>query len=168
MTCGEDIGNAAAWNRRLCEEAGLRYRGTLPVVMPENYIALFTAPGAEEAKAILAEARPVLRQAADWIRAGADFPAGNTGGLDRLKSGPVNSLFYRFYVRTGPFTASDACVSCGKCQRLCPLGNIRIQEGRPVWGDRCTHCMACICGCPAGAIEYGRISRGKPRYQCPE
>lgn len=134
MTCGEDIGNAAAWNRRLCEEAGLRYRGTLPVVMPENYIALFTAPGAEEAKAILAEARPVLRQAADWIRAGADFPAGNTGGLDRLKSGPVNSLFYRFYVRTGPFTVSDACVSCGKCQRLCPLGNIRIQEGRPVWG----------------------------------
>ena len=67
MTCGEDIGNAAAWNRRPCEEAGLRYRGTLPVVMPENYIALFTAPGAEEAKAILAEARPVLRQAADWI-----------------------------------------------------------------------------------------------------
>ena len=112
--------------------------------------------------------RQVLRQAADWIRAGADFPAGNTGGLDRLKSGPVNSLFYRFYVRTGPFTVSDACVSCGKCQRLCPLGNIRIQEGRPVWGDRCTHCMACICGCPAGAIEYGRISRGKPRYQCPE
>ena len=40
MTCGEDIGNAAAWNRRLCEEAGLRYRGTLPVVMPEKYICL--------------------------------------------------------------------------------------------------------------------------------
>ena len=114
MTCGEDIGNAAAWNRRLCEEAGLRYRGTLPVVMPENYIALFTAPGAEEAKAILAEARPVLRQAADWIRAGADFPAGNTGGLDRLKSGPVNSLFYRFYVRTGPLQSPTPA---------CPAGN---------------------------------------------
>ena len=23
-------------------------------------------------------------------------------------------------------------------------------------------------GCPVSAIEYGRKSRGKPRYQCPE
>ena len=29
-------------------------------------------------------------------------------------------------------------------------------------------CMACICGCPAEAIEYGKKSRGKPRYQCPK
>ncbi len=35
-------------------------------------------------------------------------------------------------------------------------------------GDACTHCMACICGCPAEAIEYGSRSRGKARYQCPE
>ena len=28
--------------------------------------------------------------------------------------------------------------------------------------------MACICGCPVSAIEYGRKSQGKPRYQCPE
>ena len=43
-----------------------------------------------------------------------------------------------------------------------------MQEGRPVWGNRCTHCMACISGCPARAIEYGSATRGKARYQCPE
>lgn len=26
----------------------------------------------------------------------------------------------------------------------------------------------CICGCPTAAIEYGKASKGKPRYQCPE
>nr|WP_264291386.1 MULTISPECIES: hypothetical protein [unclassified Dorea] len=30
--------------------------------------------------------------------------------------------------------------------------------------DACTHCMACICYCPAEAIEYGKKSVGKPRY----
>ena len=25
-------------------------------------------------------------------------------------------------------------------------------------------CMACICYCPKEAIEYGKKSRGKPRY----
>lgn len=168
MTCGEDVGAAAQWNRRLCGEAGLRDRGTCPVVMPENYIALFRAPEETEAREIVAGARPVLEEAAARIRRGEAFAPGRTGMLDRLKSGPVNSLFYRFYVRTKPFAVSDACVSCGRCERSCPLGNIRLESGRPVWGDRCTHCMACICGCPTEAIEYGRISRGKVRYQCPE
>lgn len=168
MTCGEDIGNAAPNNRALCGEKGLRCRGTLPVVMPENYIAMFDAPGPEEAKKIVAAAAPTLEQAAAWIRAGQDFPPQKTGVLDHLKSGLVNTLFYRFNVRTKPFTATDACISCGKCQRDCPLGNIQLTEGKPVWGKRCTHCMACICGCPVQAIEYGNKSQGKPRYQCPE
>lgn len=39
-----------------------------------------------------------------------------------------------------------------------------VKEGGPVWGKRCTHCMACICGCPAEAIEYGKRTVGKRRY----
>ena len=62
---------------------------------------------------------------------------------------------------------TDACVSCGKCAAVCPLGNIAMVARKPRWGGDCTHCMACICGCPAEAIEYGKKSLGKPRYQCP-
>ena len=87
--------------------------------------------------------------------------------LDGVKSGPVNRLFYRFQVRAEKFRATENCVGCGKCARLCPLGNIRMEEGRPHWGDRCTHCMACLCGCPTGAIEYGRATKGKERYHFP-
>ena len=168
MTCGSEIGNAATKNRALCGEKGLRYRGTLQVVMPENYIAMFSAPEHEEALAIVAAARPVLEQGAGYIRRGTDFPDQKAGTVDKLKSGPVNTLFYRFSVRTKPFHVAGSCVSCGKCAAACPLGNIRMEQGLPVWGNRCTHCMACICGCPAGAIEYGKVSRGKPRYQCPD
>ena len=66
------------------------------------------------------------------------------------------------------FNFADACVSCGKCESLCVLNNISIQDGKPKWGNHCTHCMACICGCPAEAIEYGKKSLGKPRYWCDE
>ena len=51
--------------------------------------------------------------------------------------------------------ATDACIGCGKCVELCPLNNIRLENGKPVWGKHCTHCMACICYCPKEAIEYG-------------
>ena len=167
MTCGSEAGSPEPANRLLCQDKGLVYRGTSAIVMPENYIAMFGAPEPEEARSIIRAAHPALEAAAAHIRAGQDFPALPAGALDWLKSGLINKAFYRFQIKAKPFTVSDACVACGRCEAHCPLGNILLQNGKPVWGDRCTHCMACICGCPVNAIEYGRISRGKPRYQCP-
>ena len=47
MTCGAEIGDPIPRLEALCRDMGLTYRGVLPVVMPENYIALFRAPGPE-------------------------------------------------------------------------------------------------------------------------
>jgi ferredoxin/flavodoxin len=49
--------------------------------------------------------------------------------------------------------ASSACDLCGLCARSCPVGNIREQAGRIVFGDRCIICMRCIYLCPRGAIS---------------
>ena len=83
---------------------------------------------------------------------------------DRFMSGPVNPIFYRFFVKADAFQVSDACTGCGQCVRNCPMNNISLRDRKPVWGRECTHCMACICYCPAKAIEYGKKSIGKPRY----
>ena len=168
LTCGNDIGNAAAKNKILCQEKRFFYRGTLPVIMPENYIAMFKAPDQNESQHIIAAARPVLEEGIACIQAGREIPPVETGILDSLKSGIVNTLFYHIIVKAKPFTMSDACISCAKCEKVCPLGNIQIVNGKPSWGIHCTHCMACICYCPTEAIEYGKRSQGKIRYRCPE
>lgn len=62
--------------------------------------------------------------------------------------------------RIGP--SYHSCVGCGLCERVCPLGNIALEGGKPAWRGTCTHCMACICRCPAEAIEYGKHSEGLP------
>ena len=167
LTCGGDIGNAGAHTTQLCKETSLNNKGILEVVMPENYIAMFDAPGAEESRAIVDHAKPVLSLGAAWIRKGMPFPNRKISPLDRLKSGIVNGAFYRFFVKADAFYATDACIGCNACAEACPLNNISLVNGKPVWGKNCTHCMACICGCPAEAIEYGKVSLGKPRYQCP-
>lgn len=167
MTCGSEIGAPEGELRTLCREKRLRFRGVFQVVMPENYIAMFDAPEEAEARAIVAAAREPLMEAAAHIRAGEDFPTRRSTLADRVKSGPVNPFFYRFFVRSDPFWVGESCVGCGACEAACPTAAIRMEKGRPVWGKGCTHCMACITLCPARAIEYGSASVGKPRYRCP-
>ena len=164
MDCGSEIGNAAKYNRQLAEQKHLHYMGTAQVVMPENYIAMFNAPQAEQARSIVREAEPKIQNAITHIKAGQEFSAPRNNLYDRFMSGPVNPIFYRFFVKADAFTASDACIGCGKCVRECPLNNIHLEQGKPTWGKNCTHCMACICYCPKEAIEYGKKSVGKPRY----
>lgn len=167
MTCGSEIGNAARLNRTLAKAKGFVYHGTLQVVMPENYIALFNAPEMPQAVEIIQNALPDLERAAVQIKQGLSFPCTAPTLLDRLYSGIVNKAFYKLIVKSKRFTVSGKCIECGRCAAACPTNNIRFADGKPVWGKECTHCMACICGCPVSAIEYGRASVGKPRYQCP-
>lgn len=164
MTCGSEIGNAAKYNCTLCREKRLTYMGTAQIVMPENYIAMFNAPQAEKARQIVAKAEPDIDCAISAIKDNQAFPAPRSNLYDRFMSGPVNPIFYSFFVKAKAFAAGDTCNGCGQCARLCPTNNITIQNGCPVWGSDCTHCMACICRCPAEAIEYGKKSVGKPRY----
>jgi len=164
MTCGSEIGNASAYNQKLCNEKGCEYMGTAQIIMPENYIAMFDVPEKNKAKKIIENANPVIEMAAQRISAGEKFPAEKNSLYYRILSGIVNPVFYPFCVKANAFKVDNRCIGCGKCAEKCPLNNIRIVDGRPVWGKNCTHCMACICYCPTEAIEYGEKSKGKPRY----
>ena len=164
MTCGSEIGNADKYNRDLCAEKGLACMGTAQIVMPENYIAMFSAPQADEARQIVAKAEPSIDRAIAAIQHNQPFAPTRNNLYDRFMSGPVNLIFYKFFVNADALTVSDACIGCGQCAKRCPMNNVTLKDGKPVWGKNCTHCMACICYCPKEAIEYGKKSVGQPRY----
>ena len=164
MTCGDDIGNAEKYLKKLCAKIGKEYMGCAYFRMPENYIAMFTAPNAEQASRIIAKQTEKIDAAARVIASGKSFDKVKVDFIGKLKSGIVNTAFYALCVKSDKFYATDDCVACGKCEKLCPLSNITVADGKPVWGKNCTHCMACICKCPKEAIEYGKKSQGKNRY----
>ena len=164
MNCGSEIGNAAKGIQALCAEKDFRFHGVLQINMPENYIAMFSAPAPETAEKLIRIGGRKAERAAELIAAGQDFPTVKPRLLDKLYSAPVNAFFYRFCIGDKKFTATDRCVSCGTCVEHCLLHNISLEQGRPVWHGNCTHCMACISRCPTQAIEYGKHSVGQRRY----
>lgn len=168
LTCGADMG--AAWDKTeaLCAEVGLSHMGTYPCVMPDNYVAMFSAPEPEKAEKIIAKAEVGLFEIAKKIGQGERLSRPSNGFFGRVKTGAVNSAFSKFYISDKKFIAKENCISCGKCADVCPLGNITMENGAPKWNGNCAQCMACICSCPVEAIECGKLSRGKRRYLCPE
>ncbi len=164
MTCGDSIHNAGYYNRKLSKKKGFVYRGTVKLIMPENYIAMFNSPTPEKAERIVDRADGYIEKIASVIREKGSFSDKNVTLVDRIMSGPVNFLFYPIFVKASSFRAGEKCTACGRCASLCPLGNIILKDGHPVWKSKCTHCMACISYCPVEAIEYGKKSEKKVRY----
>ena len=167
LTCGSDMGDAEKYLKRLCKKKDLAFAGAQEVVMPENYIAMFKAPGKRLAAKIRKEAVPVVKKAAEKILAGEALAAKKAGLEDKLKSSVVNPAFYAICVKSKAFYVKENCIGCGKCARNCPVCGIEMRDGKPHWTGACTHCMACICLCGESAIEYGKKSKRKVRYQCP-
>jgi len=89
-----------------------------------------------------------------------------------LRLVPVILRFFGALVRRGSkglgLTASDACTACGVCTRVCPTENIELRDGKPVWGDRCLTCFACLHWCPEGAISLGGLDVGIAPYHHPD
>ena len=168
MTCGAGVGNAETYLRQLCEKKGLTFKGLLPVVMPENYIAMFPVPDDRAARVLIKKADKVVEKAVPAMKAGENLPACKAGLAGKAMSSLVNTVFTRGVVTAKPFYAKDSCIGCGKCVQVCPRNNVTMENGRPKWSAECIHCMACISYCPTEAIEYGKKSVGKPRYRCPE
>jgi NAD-dependent dihydropyrimidine dehydrogenase PreA subunit len=166
MTCGDSIGNAKHYGANLCKKKDLIYMGCTDIIMPENYIAMYEVPNEKAAKEIVKKAEHKIKETADLIKSEERLLDQNISFGGKISSSLVNTLFYGCIVSAKKFYATNSCVSCSFCVKVCPLENIKMVDGKPSWGKNCTHCMACICTCPKEAIEYGKKSQGKPRYTC--
>ncbi|WP_455682786.1 EFR1 family ferrodoxin [Thomasclavelia sp.] len=167
MTCGGSIGNADKYIKKLCYSKEMNYMGSVEIVMPENYIAMFSTPSLDEALKIIHKAENKIDKIASIIKNKEIISQSRITFRDKINSSIVNSIFYPVFVHAKKFYVTDKCISCGKCVQVCPLNNVTLKNNKPIWGNHCTHCMACICRCPSKAIEYGKHSKGKERYTFP-
>ena len=146
----------AAKGRSLRYGAGVR--------MPANYIlkydpALFGAKSERRVQSKLTRAERQIRRIYEDI----------AGGKRQIKKNSImaKTLYTNIPALDAGFTVTKKCTGCGLCERVCPVGNIELREGRPTWLRHCEHCVACISWCPASAIENGQETENRTRYRNP-
>lgn len=66
------------------------------------------------------------------------------------------------------FHVNENCKSCGTCEKICPVSNITLLEGKPSWQHKCEQCFACLQWCPNSAIQFGKNTENNPRYHHPD
>lgn len=78
-----------------------------------------------------------------------------------------HSLFQLIFMKK--FQVTEACSGCGICGEICPVGNILLEKGKAVHGDRCAACYGCLHWCPVYATHL-RVSMlsNRPQYHHPE
>ena len=90
----------------------------------------------------------------------------------RPKANPLNAAESRVFPKLAArqakrFAVSSLCVGCGTCARVCPKGNIRLTDGKPVFGADCLQCLACLQCCPQEAISIGAVTQKREHYHNP-
>ena len=163
MTCAGSPCDAYGSIQADLKKVGLAVKGFDYVLMPNNYLIMFDTPSKEEADEIVAKGHEKTIEIANKIKKGESFVDTPGGAMNKFVSvfgyHVANTSF-----KSKKFKASDDCIACGNCALLCPFESIRIIDDKPVWNGKCTHCMACICGCPNEAIEYGKKTKGRNRH----
>lgn len=172
-TCGDTCGQTDRIMREVLASRGLALTACWSVRMPNDYILMkgFGVDSDEVRDAKLSAAPATVDAIIAAIREGKPFVNYVTGTHTFVKSRIINALFRKFLA--GPdsrnqFYVTDACIGCGQCASVCPVGIISMKDGRPVWGRGCVQCSGCINRCPVKAIEYGEASKGQGRYHHPD
>jgi ferredoxin len=169
-TCGERPGGALFALQSLLGEQGRTLSAGFALVMPENFLGPVDLTGDAPRRAEkYAAAKDRIPAIAAAIRSRAvSVPEGSDSRLLRAGGRFVAALATSVYNTPRRLHATGACNRCGICGQVCPTRNITVMPGGVQFGNACTQCYACLHWCPAGAIEIGGRTTGKPRYHHPD
>lgn len=165
-TCGDNAGLTNTMLKEKLKEKQLQLTSCYTVQMPNCYIIIpgFDVDSNEIAKNKITHAETRIDLIVKAILENRqDDTLYCKGILAWLKSKIIYPSFIKYTFKT-KFYTTDTCNHCGLCAKLCPMNNITIKNGIPVWSEKCVQCLACIHRCPQRAIEYGNITKKKGRY----
>lgn len=168
-TCGAIPAGALLEAQKLLEARGIALNAGYSIPMPGNYLVKYGAFSADKQEKMFLQEKKKVRRIIEDIRNQKQGKVERNNSLvNRIGGSFYKSKYPQFPALDRNFTADEKCNGCNICERVCPVGNIRMTDNRPEWQGNCEHCLACIQWCPKEAIQYSTQTIGRKRYHHPE
>ena len=136
------------------------------VNMPDAYLPFSDVYSEEKTKNVLRIAEEKIDKIVDVLSARGKH---REGDFFLLKLFPIYLLWSKFSDLGKKYFVDDKCNECGLCSKICPVGCIQMENGKPVWQKgKCESCMACINYCPVNSIQLNEKTKSYGRYHHPE
>lgn len=167
--CGGMAAGALCKTAKQLKAQGMKLSAGFIVVMPGNYIPMYGAQPEEKQQKLFAKTAGRIKEIAKIIREGKETKTEKGSFLSNwIFSGIIYNLGSgKIPVGDKSFWVNDKCNSCGTCAKVCPVKNIIMTNGKPVWQNKCEQCLACLQWCPTEAIQFGKNTEGRKRYRNP-
>ncbi len=153
-TMGLFSGDGAGCSARLLKKYGAIVVGGLHIHMPDSVCDVkLLKKSVEQNKAIVKAADRKIEKTAIKIKQGK-YPCDGIYFYDQIAGFICQRLW--FYGKTRYYSdklkIGADCTGCGLCEKLCPMKNIHMKNGKAAAGKRCTMCYRCVSSCPKKAI----------------
>jgi ferredoxin len=155
--------------KNILKTRGIELQAGYDIALPSNYIPWGGPGSVSKLQRMYKNAQKKIDESIQTIT------SGRKGTIDKgpLWQRIVFTALYKMTYRMIPkmdrdFWVDDNCNSCGICEKICPVNNISMDSGKPVWHHHCEQCLACIQWCPKVSIQYGKKTSAYDRYHHPE
>lgn len=169
VVCGGNRGCSVEDLRECVRKAGGSVDGEYMIMLPGNYILAYGAlprgliaiENSAAKRKIKKIAKNIIQESGNKIKKDGIF-------YKKSQEGQSKAAIVDFKKIGAMYTVSDSCVGCGNCEKVCPVLNITMVNGKPEFAENCEQCMACVQWCPKRAIDYKKEAAERKRYHHPE
>ncbi len=156
--------------RTQINQLGYKLDGEFSVMMPGNSITEYGAFPKTYEKIVYRKSEKTIRNIVSIIKKNQCTPPAGPRLLERLilkndkQREKVMNIRQEFLAYDVGFNCNENCNSCGTCIQVCPVQNIHLEDGRPMWEHKCQQCTACIQWCPNNSINFCDKTQKRKRY----
>jgi ferredoxin/flavodoxin len=170
VTYGSSRGLSLEYLRNQIKTMGYILDGEFSVIMPGNYITQYGAFPNVYNNILYRKSTKNIKKIANMVRQKKSTePVGPRlfEGLvlrNKKLEEEIMSARQGFAGLDEGFNCNQNCNSCGTCVKVCPVQNIHLENGHPVWEHKCEQCTACIQWCPNSSINFRDKTQNRKRY----